>query len=88
MRTCPEIVEEHLLKGRIVKRLLYDDTIHQDVVKSIESTDFYKKQKRVALRNCGVINPEDIDEYIAYDGLSGACKVPDRIHAGAGHSGD
>ena len=70
----PEIVEEHLLKGRIVKRLLYDDTIHQDVVKSIEATDFYKKQKRVALRNCGVINPEDIDEYIAYDGYQALAK--------------
>ena len=70
----PEIVEEHLLKGRIVKRLLYDDTIHQDVVKSIESTDFYKKQKRVALRNCGVINPEDIDEYIAHDGYQALAK--------------
>ena len=70
----PEIVAEHLLKGRIVKRLLYDDTIHQDVVKSIESTDFYKKQKRVALRNCGVINPEDIDEYIAYDGYQALAK--------------
>ena len=70
----PEIVEEHLLKVRIVKRLLYDDTIHQDVVKSIESTDFYKKQKRVALRNCGVINPEDIDEYIAYDGYQALAK--------------
>lgn len=70
----PEIVEEHLLKGRIVKRLLYDDTVHQDVVKSIESTDFYKKQKRVALRNCGVIDPEDIDEYIAYDGYQALAK--------------
>ena len=70
----PEIVEEHLLKGRIVKRLLYDETVHQEVVKSIESTDFYKKQKRVALRNCGVINPEDIDEYIAYDGYQALAK--------------
>lgn len=70
----PEIVEEHLLKGRIVKRLLYDDTVHQDIVKSIESTDFYKKQKRVALRNCGVIDPEDIDEYIAYDGYQALAK--------------
>ncbi len=70
----PEIVEEHLLKGRIVKRLLYDDTVHHDVVKSIESTDFYKKQKRVALRNCGVIDPENIDEYIAYDGYQALAK--------------
>lgn len=70
----PEIVEEHLLKGRIVKRLLYDDTVHQDVVESIESTDFYKKQRRVALRNCGVIDPENIDEYIAYDGYQALAK--------------
>lgn len=70
----PEIVEEHLLKGRIVKRLLYDETVHQEVVKSIESTDFYKKQRRVALRNCGVIDPEDIDEYIAYDGYQALAK--------------
>ncbi len=70
----PEIVEEHLLKGRIVKRLLYDDTVHHDIVKSIESTDFYKKQKRVALRNCGVIDPENIDEYIAYDGYQALAK--------------
>lgn len=84
----PEIVEEHLLKGRIVKRLLYDDTIHQDVVKSIESTDFYKKQKRVALRNCGVINPEDIDEYIAYDGYQALAKCLTEYTPEPGHSGD
>ena len=64
----PEIVEEHLLKGRIVKRLLYSETVEEDTVKSLNETDFYKKQKRVALRNCGVIDPEDINEYIAYDG--------------------
>ena len=63
----PEIVDEHLIKGRIVKHLLYDDTVAGDTVKSLNETQFYKKQKRVALRNCGVINPENIDEYIAFD---------------------
>lgn len=64
----PEIVEEHLLKGRIVKRLLYQETVEGDDVKSLNETQFYKKQLRVALRNCGVINPENIDEYIAFEG--------------------
>ncbi len=70
----PEIVEEHLLKGRIVKRLLYDETVTMDDVKSLKETDFYKKQHRVALRNCGVIDPENIDEYIAYDGYQALAK--------------
>ncbi|HZK38636.1 MAG TPA: NADH-quinone oxidoreductase subunit NuoF [Clostridia bacterium] len=70
----PEIVEEHLLKGRIVKRLLYEEADAQDIVKSINDTDFYKKQKRVALRNCGVINPESIEEYIALDGYQALAK--------------
>lgn len=70
-----EIVDEHLLKGRIVKRLLYTETVQEDTVKSLNETDFYKKQKRVALRNCGVINPEDINEYIAYDGYQALGKV-------------
>ena len=69
-----EIVEEHLLKGRIVQRLLYDETKSKDEVKPLKDTDFYKKQKRVALRNCGVINPEDINEYIAYDGYQALAK--------------
>ncbi len=64
----PEIVEEHLLKGRMVTRLLYDETVEADTVKSLEQTKFYAKQKRIALRNCGVIDPENIDEYIAHDG--------------------
>ncbi len=64
----PEIVEEHLLKGRIVKRLLYSETVQEDTVKSLGETQFYKKQMRVALKNCGVIDPENINEYIAYDG--------------------
>lgn len=72
----PEIVEEHLLKGRIVKRLLYQETIVDDnTIKSLNHTPFYEKQIRVALRNCGVINPESIDEYIAVDGYSALGKV-------------
>ena len=70
----PEIVEEHLLKGRTVKRLLYDETVHGQVVKPLKETQFYKKQHRIALRNCGVINPEDINEYIAYDGYQALAK--------------
>ena len=71
----PEIVEEHLLKGRIVKRLLYSETVQEDTVKSLGETDFYKKQRRVALNNCGVIDPENINEYIAYDGYMALGKV-------------
>ena len=72
----PEIVEEHLLKGRIVKRLLYKETVQEDnTVKSLNETNFYAKQHRVALRNCGVINPENIDEYIAVDGYAALGKV-------------
>ena len=71
----PEIVEEHLLKGRIVKRLLYQETIDNDAIHSLTDTTFYKKQKRIALRNCGVINPEVIEEYIAMDGYSALGKV-------------
>ncbi len=70
----PEIVEEHLLKGRIVTRLLYDETVTADEIKSLNDTTFYAKQKRVALRNCGVIDPENIDEYIAFDGYQALAK--------------
>ncbi|MDO4459241.1 MAG: NADH-quinone oxidoreductase subunit NuoF [Clostridia bacterium] len=72
----PEIVSEHLLKGRIVKRLLYKETIVDDnTTKSLNETQFYAKQKRIALRNCGVVNPEVIDEYIARDGYQALGKV-------------
>lgn len=72
-----EIVNEHLLKGRIVKHLLYDETLdtENDTIKSLNDTAFYKSQHRVALRNCGVINPENIDEYIANDGYAALGKV-------------
>ncbi len=71
----PEIVSEHLLKGRIVKRLLYSETVEDNSVKSLNETDFYKKQKRIALKNCGVINPENIEEYIGVDGYAALGKV-------------
>lgn len=71
----PEIVEEHLLKGRIVTRLLYQETVKDDTVSSLNDTSFYKKQRRIALRNCGVINPEKIEEYIAMDGYAALGKV-------------
>ncbi len=70
----PEIVDEHLIKGRIVKHLLFDDTVAGETVKSLNETQFYKKQKRVALRNCGVIDPENINEYIAMDGYQALAK--------------
>ena len=70
-----EIVNEHLLKGRIVSRLVYDETITEEGITSINETDFYKKQHRIALRNCGVINPECIDEYIATNGYEALGKV-------------
>ncbi|SFA69021.1 NAD(P)-dependent iron-only hydrogenase diaphorase component flavoprotein [Acetitomaculum ruminis DSM 5522] len=71
----PEIVEEHLVKGNIVKKFLYEETIVGDDIRSLHETDFYKHQHRVALRNCGVINPEIIEEYIARDGYQALHKV-------------
>ncbi|MDF2857634.1 MAG: dehydrogenase [Neobacillus sp.] len=69
------ITEEHLLKGRIVTDLLFKEAVVEDQVRSINEVDFYKKQQRVALRNCGVIDPEDITEYIAFDGYKALAKV-------------
>ena len=72
-----EIVSEHLLKGRPVERLVYNDTGSEEVVEnvSLNDTAFYRSQHRVALRNCGVINPENIEEYIAMDGYQALGKV-------------
>lgn len=72
-----EIVEEHLLKGRVVKRLLYEGSVHEgtDEIKPLSEVDFYKKQHRCALRNCGVIDPENIEEYIARDGYRALAKA-------------
>ena len=63
-----EIVREHVVKGRKVKRLLYEDPKTTEHISDSKHMQFYKKQLRVALRNCGFINPENIDEYIARDG--------------------
>ena len=74
--SVPRIVKEHLVNGTPIRDLLYDETIADDgSIKSLSETDFYKKQIRVALRNCGVIDPEDIDEYIAVDGYQALAKV-------------
>ena len=71
----PEIVLEHLLKGRVVTRLLYQETVTPAGVKALIDTDFYKKQHRIALRNCGIINPEVIEEYIGTGGYAALGKV-------------
>ena len=71
----PEIVQEHLLKGRVVTRLLYQETVTPAGVKALIDTDFYKKQHRIALRNCGIINPEVIEEYIGTGGYAALGKV-------------
>ena len=70
-----EIVNEHLVKGRIVKRLLLGDKDAEDVAKSLDNVEFFSRQYRIALRNCGVINPEVIDEYIAKDGYAALAKA-------------
>ena len=74
-----EIVSEHLLKGRTVDRLVYsdvDESVKEEAMHvSLSDTTFYKSQKRVALRNCGVINPENIEEYIAMDGYAALGKA-------------
>ena len=71
---CEEIIDTHIVKGERVKRLLCKD-IDGTVVNSLDELNFYKKQKRIALKNCGVVNPEEIDEYIAFDGYKALEKV-------------
>ena len=71
----PTIVEEHLLKGRIVEDLIHEDEVKKEAVTSLNDTSFYQVQKRVALKNCGVIDPENIDEYLAMDGYLALQKV-------------
>ncbi|HOC06087.1 MAG: NADH-quinone oxidoreductase subunit NuoF [Bacillota bacterium] len=70
-----EIVEEHLLKGRPVKRLLFKNQITEEMVPHYKDIDFYKKQNRIVLGNCGFINPENIKEYIARDGYEALAKA-------------
>ena len=71
---CEEIIQSHIIEGKVVERLLAKD-INGSKVKSLDELSFYKKQKRIALKNCGVINPEDIDEYIAFDGYRALARV-------------
>ena len=71
---CLEIIEKHILNGELVERLLCKD-VDGTLVKKLDELNFYKKQKRIALKNCGIINPEDIDEYIAFDGYKALEKV-------------
>ena len=71
---CEEIIESHIMNGKIVERLLCKD-IDGSKVQKLDDLTFYKKQKRIALKNCGVINPEDIDEYIAFDGYRALARV-------------
>ncbi|MCL2857539.1 MAG: NADH-quinone oxidoreductase subunit NuoF [Oscillospiraceae bacterium] len=76
VENIPEIVEEHLLKGRIVTRFVYKETVRDDgSVSAWDDTNFYRKQERVSLRNCGVIDPEVLEEYIAFDGYKALAKV-------------
>ena len=72
----PRIVKEHLKEGNVVKEMLYEQTVKEDgSVISLDETDFYRKQLRVALRNCGVIDPENIEEYIGTGGYQALAKV-------------
>ena len=71
---CEEIIDTHIVKGELVERLLCKD-IDETTVKRLDELNFYKKQKRIALKNCGVIDPENIDEYIAFDGYKALEKV-------------
>jgi len=70
-----DIVEEHIVKGRKVNRLLYKDPKNDKIITDSKGMEFYKKQMRIALRNCGVIDPENIGEYIARDGYAALGKV-------------
>lgn len=71
---CEEIVNTHIVEGKIVERLLCQD-VDERTVKQLDELNFYKKQKRIALKNCGIIDPENIDEYIAFDGYKALEKV-------------
>ncbi len=71
---CEEIIESHIIGGKVVERLLCKD-INGEKVQKLDELTFYKKQKRIALKNCGKIDPENIDEYIAFDGYKALEKV-------------
>jgi len=75
LEDCAEIVKEHVLKGRKVKRLLYEDPETKKHIEDSKHMGFYQKQLRIALRNCGFIDPENIDEYIAREGYVAIAKI-------------
>ncbi len=70
-----KIAEEHLLKGRVIKELLFKEALEDGEIKAVNEVEFYAKQTRIALKNCGEINPENIDEYIAHDGYRALAKA-------------
>lgn len=74
-----EIVEEHLIKGRPVERLMYDISKDKQIRRTLDEIDFFNRQKKVVLRNCGIIDPEVIEEYIARDGYAALAKVLDEM---------
>ena len=74
-----EIIDEHIVKGRIIERLLYTDPTTKTSITESKNMDFYKKQIRIALRNCGFINPENIEEYIGNDGYSALGKCLEQL---------
>lgn len=71
---CQEIINTHILEGKLVDRLLCKD-VDETIVNRLDELNFYKKQQRIALKNCGIIDPEEIDEYIAFDGYKALEKV-------------
>lgn len=75
IKDVPELVEEHLVKGKVLKRLAYFESLDDYGVRSLNDVGFYKKQVRIALKNCGVIDPENVDEYLAVDGYKALEKV-------------
>ncbi|WP_411682595.1 NADH-ubiquinone oxidoreductase-F iron-sulfur binding region domain-containing protein [Clostridium thailandense] len=79
IKDVPEIVHEHLVNGRVVKRLAYYESLDDYGIRSLNNVEFYKKQMRIALRNCGVIDPENIDEYLAVDGYKALEKVLSKL---------
>ena len=71
----PEIVREHFINGNVVKKYVYKETLKKDGVGSLQETNFFRKQTRIALRNCGVIDPENIDDYLEHDGYKAIQKT-------------
>ncbi len=71
---CEEIIQKHIIEGELVERLLCKD-VDDTIVNRLDELNFYKKQERIALKNCGIIDPENIDEYIAFDGYKALEKV-------------